>query len=296
MSLSSTLLVLLSASMHVFWNSLVKASPFPVAFMGLKGAFLILVALLVVPLIGLTGVSPAAWPPIVLSGVFHAAYALALARAYEQGDISFVYPIARSAPALVPAFAFLLLGEALTPAGTLGVALVVLAMFMLQFRDGSVSPASVWRSLARSDGRWALTTLACVVAYSLVDKAGMNILARSERIAPQLRGPLYFLLENAIAYLLYLAILAGKLAEVRQVLRSAWRSALAGALLTMASYSLILHVMQSEPLSYIVAVRQSSVILAALYGWLWLREGHGASRVVLSAMMALGVAIITFSG
>lgn len=289
--------VLLSAGLHVAWNSLVKTSANPVIFLGLKGLFLMLVAALVVPLIGLSGLGTDAWLAIGASGILHALYALSLARAYERGDISFVYPIARSAPAFVPLVAWGVLGEDLTLAGAGGIALVVGGVLLLQIRDGGLSWATVVRSLGRPDGRWALATLACVVCYSLVDKAGMVTLANSRAYPPVVRAPLYFLLENAIAYTLYLGLLVWwRPPDALSVCRGHWRSALASAVMTMASYSLILHVMQTEPVSYIVAVRQCSVVLAVVFGWLRLREPQGPGRVFLSGLIAAGVAIVVCFG
>ncbi|MDH5676735.1 MAG: hypothetical protein OEZ06_31750 [Myxococcales bacterium] len=60
----------------------------------------------------------------------------------------------------------------------------------------------------------------------------------------------------------------------------------------MASYSLILHVMQTEELSYIVAVRQSSVLLAVLVGWFWLREPQDRQRVSLAALICTCVVLV----
>jgi len=297
-SITATLLVLLSAVLHVTWNSLAKGSESPVVFMGLKGAWLLAIALVALPSLGVSEVPASVWPAVVASGGLHALYALALARAYERGDISFVYPIARSAPAFVPLFAWLFLAEHVSAVGLAGILLVVGGVLMLQMRDGAVSFDTLRRSLARADGRWAFVTLGCVVAYSLVDKSGMRSLAEeASGIASQLRGPLYFLLENTIAYALYLGVLLWRTpANARSVARTEWRSAAVGAVLTMASYSLILHVMQQEPLSYIVAVRQCSVVLAALYGWLWLREHQGRARLWLSVMIAAGVGLVVSYG
>ncbi len=60
----------------------------------------------------------------------------------------------------------------------------------------------------------------------------------------------------------------------------------------MGSYSLILYVMQSENVSYIVALRQASVFLAVLVGWLALKEEYGRSRLVVSAAMLVGFYLV----
>lgn len=110
-------------------------------------------------------------------------------------------------------------------------------------------------------------------------------------------GPAFLLLENGIAYVVYLGVLAvSRPPGARQLVQREWSSALWAAVFTMASYSLILYVMQTEPLSYVVAVRQCSVVLSVLYGWLVLRESQGPTRLLLSVVIAFGVTLIACLG
>ena len=64
----------------------------------------------------------------------------------------------------------------------------------------------------------------------------------------------------------------------------------------MASYSLILHVMQTSAVSYIVSLRQSSVLLAVLVGWIQLKEPYGIYRLVTSFVMLLGFFLVSTAG
>ena len=191
-----------------------------------------------------------------------------LSSAYEVGDISYIYPIARSAPAFVPLAAFLTLGETVSLQGGFGILIVVVAIFVLQMRGRAVSDLQqLWASLTRKDCRWAFATLGTVVTYTVIDKAGMVTFSRSGAISPTLQGPLYFLLESAVCYLFFWAtMLFSPGLSLGVVWRREWSKVVEAALGTMGSYSLILYVMQSENVSYIVALRQASVFLAVLVG------------------------------
>ena len=60
------------------------------------------------------------WAIALLSGLLHFLYWLWLARSLETGDLSRVYPISRSAPALVLVLAVLFMGEQVSLPGAAG--------------------------------------------------------------------------------------------------------------------------------------------------------------------------------
>ena len=76
------------------------------------------------------------------------------------------------------------------------------------------------------------------------------------------------------------------------VLRNEWKSVLFASAGMMISYSLILHVMQTEKVSYIVTLRQSSILMATIVGWLVLKERHGLFRFFGSVIMILGFILV----
>ena len=110
-----------------------------------------------------------------LSGVIHGLYILSLSRAYHTQDISYVYPIARSAPVFVPVFAFFLLGEQISFITALAIVIILVAIYILHF-DGHLIRGfkNLFDAIIHRDLRWMFYTLAMVVAYSLVDKKGMD--------------------------------------------------------------------------------------------------------------------------
>ena len=166
MSPVSVALVILSAAIHVGWNVLTKSSTNPKIFSLLKGSYTIVATFLLLPYLPLKAITVEVWYYIIFSGVAHGLYILALSSAYESGDISFVYPIARAAPAFVPVAAYLTLGEMISLQGIAGIAVVVCCVLMLHLRgtDSAAALGFRWASFKRKDSLWALVTLASVVA------------------------------------------------------------------------------------------------------------------------------------
>jgi len=146
------------------------------------------------------------WTYIAFSGVIHAVYILSLSTAYETGDMAYVYPIARSAPAFVPIAAFLALGETISLRGCLGITMVVICVLFIQLREGAGSELKrLWVSLKQRDSRWAFTALGSVVAYTFVDKAGMVTMSGVTEITRGMHGPIFFMLETVVCFLLFWA-------------------------------------------------------------------------------------------
>ena len=298
MTPSAILLVLLSATIHVGWNFLTKSSKDPAVFSLLKGTTMAAVAIAGLAMLPLDSLPTELWSFVLASGLLHGVYILALSKAYESGDISYVYPIARSAPALVPVAAFLIIGETISMRGGVGIFIVVLGVLALQFRGhGRSEILDFKRAVLQRDAIWAFVTLGAVVSYSLVDKAAMVALADETAIAPAMRGPYFFMLQVIFCYLFFWGYMAAtRKLQLKAVWIGQWRQIIVAAVGTMTSYSLILHVMQSNPVSYIVSLRQASVLLAVLVGWLQLKEPYGIYRLVTSGVMLAGFYLVSTAG
>jgi drug/metabolite transporter (DMT)-like permease len=282
-------IVLLSALLHASWNAATKGSESPTAFLL---AMEILTGLLLLPVFfafDFGQVPPLVWGLLVGSGVTHALYAYWLTRGYAHGELSLVYPIARSTPAFVPLAAIPLLGEQISFEGAAGIALVVCGMWAVQ-TDGRLRA----RDLASLGAAFAYLTLLTTVAYSLIDKQVMGALAAGPWRGPAPRSLAYM----ALLYYVYLPLFA--LLGLRRV---GWRPvraalsrrtpAIAGAsLCDVASYALILKAFETAPVSYVVAVRQSSVLFAVGLGVLFLRERPGSVRLLGAGAIVVGVAAI----
>ena len=290
----SIVFVLLSAFFHALWNYYGKASRSPQLFFLWIGVFTMGVAVLAFAL-QLPIAPRSVWGYIAASGVIHFFYWVCLSRAYMSGEISYVYPIARSAPGFIPFFAFLFLDERLSVQGLIGIFFIVFSIYLLQQRAGGLTFKELLRYLRRPASVWAFATLGTVVTYSLIDKAGMaKFYAHSAQQHPW-QPVTYFLTESVITMILYggYILLSSSLQEAADIGRREWKKIIVTGLLCMLSYMLILYVYMTESVSYVVALRQSSVIFAVLLGGYLLKESQTKLRFAAAVVMVIGVLLIS---
>ena len=272
MSLTALLLVLLSAVNHAFWNLVVKGSGDKYAFTlwMLAGGFLLtLPALFLLPV----RFTPASVALVAASIVAEGLYLLTLSASYQRLDYTVVYPMARgSAPVFIAVGAAVLFGERVSRAGVAGILLVSLGVLSLQ---GS----HLLRTHVKQLGL-PLACGACIAAFSLADKAALQHFSPLALVCLINGGTVLLLLP----YVVWVrrADLAGEFRRQR------WRVPLVG-LLGPAGYAVVLAAMRLAPVSYVGAARESSIIFAALLGWVVLREGFGPRRLLAAAVIFLGI-------
>jgi drug/metabolite transporter (DMT)-like permease len=271
--LSVTLAVLAAALAHATWNAMIKSSrdvqldmTLVIFFAGLASA----------PLLPFVEVPAAAvWPYIAASMAIHIAYYVALIGAYRAGDLSHGYPIMRGlAPLIVSLSALFWLGEAPKPLVWIGVVLIcggVLSLGFAGFR---------WRESRVSLG-WALANAVIIAAYTLVDAAGVRLAG-----TPQTYVVWLFVLD-ALPFPILIFLL--KRNELMTYVARFWLRGLFSGVLSAAAYGVVLWAMTRAPVAAVAALRETSVIFAALIGAWLLREGHIARRVVGAATVAAGV-------
>ncbi|MBG9388939.1 EamA family transporter [Caenimonas aquaedulcis] len=265
--------VLVGAMLHASWNALVKSS----TDKALDTAVIHLVGSLVaLPLLAVVGV-PAreSWPYILASTVIHIGYYIALTGAYKHGDLGLTYPLMRgTAPLLVALSATATLGETLSPmawAGVLGVSCGVLALGLS--RHAFDSPRAVG---------FALANAVVIAIYTVVDAHG----ARASG--------------DAIQYVVMLFVLDGWpfgfLVLWRRGMAAAWPYARArapvavlGALASLGSYGIALWAMTRAPVATVAALRETSVLFAALLGVWFLKETFNLRRAFGTAAIVAGV-------
>lgn len=230
------------------------------------------------------------WPMAILSGMLHFLYWWWLSRALDEGDLSRVYPIARSAPALVLVIAVLYMGETVSLPGVIGILLAALGVYTISLNR--LTPAALVQPFRnfRNDAatRYALLTLLAVAAYSIVDKQAVTHF-----------HPVAF----AFIYPWFsIVLLSAYIAAVKKkgVLRREWRvnrwSILACGVLGIFGYFLILVAFSLERVSYVVGLRQISVVFSVLLGTILLKERHGRQRMLSAVMIFIGVFLIARAG
>jgi phosphonate utilization associated putative membrane protein len=269
--------VLFGALLHASWNALVKSSTdkaLDTAVIHLIGSVLSL------PLLAFSGLPPAtAWPFILASVVIHVAYYIALTGAYRHGDLGLTYPLMRGlGPMLVALSSTLAIGERLSPlawAGVLGVCAGVLVL--------GLSAHALERPKAVA---FALANAVVIAVYTVVDALGARAAVSAGGTALQYVAALFVL--DGWPFALLVLRRRGFAVAWPYARRRAPIAAL-GAAASLGSYGIALWAMTRAPVAMVAALRETSVLFAALLGTWLLKEAFTPRRAAGTAVIVAGV-------
>lgn len=275
MSLGVFLAVMGAALLHATWNALIKQGTSKLSGM----LIMVLVQGGAGLVIALTRDWPTAevWLWLLASGLFHAAYKLFLAYAYEQGDLSRVYPIARgAAPLIVILISALFLSDVILPLEYLGV--FILGLGILTMAQGVFASGESRRLVPL-----ALGSAMATAGYSLVDGLG----ARVSGDAVAYVGWLFAL--DALFFTPVCLLLRGRgviVADPR-----AWLMGGFAAAASYGAYAIAVWAMTQAPIALVAALRETSILFAVLIGWVFFAEKMGVTKIVAAGLIVGGVAL-----
>ncbi len=280
------MLVVASALFHALWNLLAKGASDKMVFMWLMNFISLFTTLPVFFLLLSDWSFPfAAVPYMVMSGLAEALYFFSLGKAYEHGDLSLVYPLARSSPLFVFALAAVLLGERASPLGALGILMVVLGVYMIHLRG--LSPRDLlapFNSIRGRASQFALLAALSTSIYSLVDKVGVLV------VGPFLYA---FWVEFFVTALMTPLILwRGRFGSLSAEWRIQGPRIVISGFLMRVGYLMVLVAMSMAPVSYILGIRQLSVVIGSFLGVEILGESHGKVRLLSSFTIFFGILIL----
>jgi len=291
-------LVAVAAILHVAWNIGLKSAgdPLRAATIGMVAASVGIVPAGIVVWWS-SGAAPLPAEGVVLgivSGLIEAVYFILLAAAYRRGDLSVVYPIARgTAPLLAVAIGVGLLGERLSPGGSLGVVALLSGFLWLQRPWRALAAArrgTSARGVLDSAIPFALATGVMIAAYSAVDRVGTRL------IAPVPYAAILWL-TCSVALVAWVIQVAG--GDLFANGRPATRRAAFGGWLTLGAYLCILVALSVAPLSGVAPLRESATVFAAAWGSVRMGEaadrGEIGRRVGASALIVGGAILLAFS-
>jgi drug/metabolite transporter (DMT)-like permease len=278
MSLGICLVVLLAAILHASWNALLRAGRDRLWSMTIMCIAIALACAALVPLLPMP--ARASWGYAALSAVLHVGYNLFLVRTYEHGDLGQTYPISRgSSPLLVSLGAAAFAHERPDAIATAGILLV---------SGGIVSLAFQGRGIGRTNLLYALGTGCFIGAYSVVDGIGVRLSG------------------TPVGYTVWMCLLWGVLAPPVYAALRDWRSlvrgpretwmAAGGGIASLTAYGLIIFAMSLGPMGPVSALRETSVVFAALIGRFFLREHLTVHRIAACLVVALGAVCIGHAG
>jgi drug/metabolite transporter (DMT)-like permease len=265
-------LVLCAALMHATWNAIVKSSANKLLDTVTLSIAAGLISVLLLPF--LPQPSREAWPWLLASVVLHVIYFLTLAAAYRRGDLSHAYPLMRgTAPMLVALAGIFLLEDRLTAGMWTGIALI---------SAGILTPV-VWqpRVVSGQATLIALGNAVVIAAYSIVDGFGTRASGQPGSYC------LWIFVLDLLPIVLVAAAIHGR--ETASYALRRWRAGTVGALCTLASYGIVLWAMTIAPIAAVAALRETSVIFAAIIGVTLLKEKLGRVRIAGAILVVCGI-------
>ena len=275
MSTTVFLAILLGALLHATWNALIKLGTSKMTSMlimsTVQGGVGLVVALLrPFP----TG---EVWLWLLASGVLHCTYKLFLAFAYEQGDLSRVYPIARgSAPMIVLILSAFLLSDAISGLEYLGI--IVLGLGIILMAQG------VWTSgESRKLIPFALGSAMATAGYSIVDGLGARVLGDAATFVAWM----FFL--DALFFAPSAMILRG--ASVWRADLRSWGMGALAALASYGAYAIAVWAMTKAPIALVTALRETSILFAVLIGVVFFKEKITRGKAMAAGLILCGVVL-----
>lgn len=272
----AALLVLAAAAMHAAWNAMVKASGDRAAALARIDLWALLLSLVATPWVPFP---PARiWPYILASAVLALLYRVLLIAAYDRGDLGQVYPLMRgAAPLFLAPLAVAVAGEQLSLVGYAGVALVSVGILSLV----------TWSALDRRQLHavvFSLIASITIACYTLID--GLGVRASGD----------------VLMYVVWLEVIehvplpAWFLAAGREtpagLLLGHWKASVAGAANKIGAYGLVLWAITLTAIAQVAALRETSVVIAAVIGHFLFREPFGRKRILASLLVAAGIVLL----
>ncbi len=264
-----------SGAAHAGVNAILKSGGDKMASRALIDGFS---ALLAAPAVFFLPLPTAAWGWLAASGSIHLVYLIGLVKAFEGADFSVAYPVMRGiAPALAASVAIGVFGEPLQPAVAAGVALVTLGVLAM----------ALGRHASRATLLWAAMTGVAIALYTVVDAQGV----RRAPSAPSYIAWVFVVTGVGVGGLF--ALWRGPVFVAAA--RSQWRAGLFAGALSIFTYGLALWALRLGDTPRLAALRETSILFAALIAVFVLKERFTRSRALAVGLISAGAAVLLAS-
>lgn len=273
MSIWVLLAVLGAAFLHALWNALIKLGTSKIGAMVILSVAEVPIGLAIA--LPRPAIAPEAWPWVIAAGCTHFFYKTFLTFAYDRGDLSRVYPLARgAAPLAVALVGAAFLADTVTGPQYAGIALLACGIALMArgvFTDGE----------SRHMLPFALGSAAATATYTLIDGLGARISG------------------DAIAYVAWVFVADGLIFAIGSIaLRGtdvlprqprAWAVGSLASLASYGAYAISIWAMTVAPIAVVAALRETSILFAVLIGWLAFGEKMTRDKAIAAAMIVAGV-------
>lgn len=273
MSLGVFLAVLAAAFLHALWNALIKLGTSKVGTMVILSVIEVPIGLAVLSVA--PPMNPAAFPWVLAAGCTHFAYKFFLTYAYDRGDLSRVYPIARgAAPMIVALVGGFFLADAISARQYLAIA--VLGGGILMMARGVLDHGEDRRLLP-----FALGSACATATYTMIDGIGGRVSG-----APGAYVAWVFVADGLI---FSLGMLALRGVSVLPRDGRAWALGSLASIASYGAYAVSIWAMTLAPIAVVAALRETSILFAVLIGWLIFGERMDRGKAMAAAVIVAGV-------
>lgn len=280
-------MIVASAFMHALYNGLLKQGEGDRRL--LPGFFIVATIIAWSLVLSEGGMESVNWhdlPKVYLAAVFYVMYQLCCSKAYQQGEISALYPLTVLGPVLIPIWAGLFLGERLGALALFGIGLTVCGAISMKLK--SLTQAEVRKAFHLhkdyAGARWAL---AASLAYSfgaIFDKASVQHFSGTTYLA-------FILLLMTANMLVALALSKVREKQERHV-PVAWKTMLLGGVALYLSFMFFRVALKDVYVSIATPIRQVSIIFAMGFGAVILKERIHRSKLTGASLILFGVLLL----
>jgi drug/metabolite transporter (DMT)-like permease len=287
MPLAALFLVLTGALIHALWNIAAKKAGGDARFTFFSAIIMFVVwsplciwlGWKVVPTWGWIE-----WTAMAVSGFVHWLYFICLLTGYRKSDLTVVYPVARgSGPLLSSGVAVVVFGEQLSAYGVLGIAGVVIGVFLVAggpaFLRAAHDPEK--RERIHTGIFWGALTGALIACYTILDAWAVKVLAIS---------PILFDYWCNVLRMPYSSVAVLRdVPEAKRLWKLQWKYAAIVGIFSPIAYVLVLYAAKIAPVSHVAPAREVSMLFAALIGGQLLGETDRGLRILGACCIAAGV-------
>lgn len=268
------LMVLVAGVLHAGWNAVAKGLSDTRTNFGLINIGVFVFSLAVLPFTGLSSVN-VLWY-VAASVAIHLVYEFILMTAYDKGDFSTSYPVARGVAPLLVSFAGVVLAhEHLTGWSLTGIVVVAVGIISLSWSNSAT--ASVEGIL------WALGTGVAIALYTVIDGYGVRASGHALQYGATLFAVQSFLWVGGITVKKGFAWIPSRRVFVLGAL---------GGVVSMVAYTIVLWAQTKTTLGVVSALRETGVLWAAIIAVVIFREGRAMRIVAPAAVVALGIGLL----
>jgi len=269
-------LILFAATLHAGWNLIIKSFNNSLSAMGFKLLFQSIIFIPVVFFVPLpTGIT---WFFIIGSVVIHNFYFITLGISYNKGDLSYVYPISRGcSPIFITILSLLFLHDKISLEGWIGIVIASFGLILLTFND-------IKNKINLDVLKLALIVSLTICLYTLCDGAGV----RSS--------------SNNFSYIAWLFVLDGWLISAYVYYKNkndflnihlrGFGLIVLASTMSFSGYGIIIWSMDYTEIGYVSSIREASIIIATLFGFVFLKERFSLKRTVSAVIFFLGISVI----